>query len=259
MYEEKSTENSSDKVCKDCEIKNANDSDSMSLENMEPVKKKMKGSPPYDDDSNYYTYLHDREEEDNEEEEEDFDMKMKNIDNFMDSKATASRPLKKRKTNKNEEKDEEDFDAICEEMASLPVVEYAYSCDDKRVLFNYKIKDGKIECKQKEPKVIESPPGRIKLSKNARAEIEATDGILKLEIDEDNSAEDINTNINYNVNRRVLLNNFHIIKNDPSFNQYTDEVRRLPKVYDAVYPIMLNELIKNNYYKYHFGMMDDEN
>ena len=44
---------------------NANDSDT-EMEIAEPVKKKMKGSPPYDDKDNYYANLHDGEDKEEE-------------------------------------------------------------------------------------------------------------------------------------------------------------------------------------------------
>ena len=255
---DKSTVDTKENTRKVRENKNANDSDA-EMEDMEPVKKKMKGSPPYDDDSNYYVHLHDGEEEE-EEEENTFEENMKDIDNFMDSKAASTRPLKKRKTNKNEEKEEEDFDTVCNEMASLPAVEYAYSCDNKRVIFNYKIKDGQVKCDPKEPEVIDVPPTRFKLSKNTYAEIDAADGILDLEIQRDHQDNNMDINTSFDINRRVLLNNFHLVENDPNYNQFLHETRTLPKIYDAVYPAMLHEFIKPNHnYNYHFGMMEDSN
>ena len=70
------------------------------MEDMEPVKKKMKESPPFDDEENYYVHLHDGEEE-----EEEVEETMNENDEFMHKNITNNTPpLKKRKTNKNKEK-----------------------------------------------------------------------------------------------------------------------------------------------------------
>ena len=133
-------------------------------------------------------------------------------------------------------------------MASLPPVEYAYSCSSKRVVFKYKWKDGKIKCIPNEPEVVAAPPLREKLSKDSYTELQCTERISQIE-DEKEHEYPYSSSTNYNINRKILLKNFQVIENDPEYNQFLHQARTLPKVYDGVYPVMLNELIKPNQHR----------
>ena len=158
-------------------------------------------------------------------------------------------------TKKNKKIDSiDDFHDVCDEYGKLPAPEYAYSVRNTKdgneaelLRCNESMSSDSNESESSE-EGEEHPDDYHKMDEMAMHTIRCADDIYKFHHATQNDGSFLyDDRIQYRIdlNKRKIRQAFESIYNDGmtyKLHQLTNKARSLPKIYDMVYPAMLNEL-----------------